>query len=171
MRMFNKSDHTLFAANARTPPSSSLRGASNSDLFGTDAAVSMAIACPVKTSGRALTCEQMSRTIRGAQLRSIVTLSDTTIYELEQQAWFPRRFYLTARCVGRLPQPDRDSQVLRSQIATTKHNNMMALQNLSPSFLLEVTTRPLPDLTMSQGNGSRFTSGRNSRTIREKRAR
>jgi prophage regulatory protein len=40
-----------------------------------------------------------TRTIRRAQLREIVPLADTTIYELEQRGEFPRRFYLTARCV------------------------------------------------------------------------
>jgi prophage regulatory protein len=41
----------------------------------------------------------LRRTIRRAQLREIVPLADTTIYELEQRDEFPRRFYLTARCV------------------------------------------------------------------------
>lgn len=39
------------------------------------------------------------RTIRRKELRSIVPLADTTIYELEQRGEFPRRFNLTARCV------------------------------------------------------------------------
>lgn len=39
------------------------------------------------------------RTIRRAQLREIVPLADTTIYEMEQRGEFPRRFYLTPRCV------------------------------------------------------------------------
>ncbi|MEQ1612054.1 MAG: AlpA family phage regulatory protein [Hyphomicrobiaceae bacterium] len=41
----------------------------------------------------------MRRTIRRAQLREIVPLADTTIYEMEQRGEFPRRFYLTPRCV------------------------------------------------------------------------
>jgi prophage regulatory protein len=32
-------------------------------------------------------------------LRQIVPLSDTTIYDMEQRGEFPRRFYLTPRCV------------------------------------------------------------------------
>ncbi|WP_116002810.1 AlpA family phage regulatory protein [Consotaella salsifontis] len=40
-----------------------------------------------------------SRTIRRDQLRKIVPLADTTIYEMEQRGEFPRRFYLTSRCV------------------------------------------------------------------------
>ncbi|NGO52116.1 AlpA family phage regulatory protein [Mesorhizobium camelthorni] len=39
------------------------------------------------------------RTIRRTQLREIVPLSATTIYEMEQRGEFPRRFYLTPRCV------------------------------------------------------------------------
>ncbi|MCR6632606.1 MAG: AlpA family transcriptional regulator [Magnetospirillum sp.] len=39
------------------------------------------------------------RTIRRAQLREIVPLADTTIYEMEQRGEFPQRFHLTPRCV------------------------------------------------------------------------
>jgi prophage regulatory protein len=39
------------------------------------------------------------RMIRRSELRRIVPLADTTIYELEQRGEFPRRFNLTARCV------------------------------------------------------------------------
>ena len=39
------------------------------------------------------------RTIRRKELRLIVPLADTTIYELEQRGEFPRRFNLTPRCV------------------------------------------------------------------------
>lgn len=42
---------------------------------------------------------QLKRTIRRTQLRQIVPLADTTIYEMEQRGEFPRRFYLTSRCV------------------------------------------------------------------------
>jgi prophage regulatory protein len=38
-------------------------------------------------------------TVRRAELRRIVPLADTTIYELEQRGEFPRRFNLTPRCV------------------------------------------------------------------------
>lgn len=41
----------------------------------------------------------LRRTIRRHQLRKIVPLADTTIYEMEQRGEFPRRFYLTSRCV------------------------------------------------------------------------
>jgi prophage regulatory protein len=36
--------------------------------------------------------------LRRAQLRAIVPLADTTIYEMEQRGDFPKRFYLTPRC-------------------------------------------------------------------------
>lgn len=39
------------------------------------------------------------RTIRRPELRQIVPLADTTIYEMEQRGEFPRRFNLTPRCV------------------------------------------------------------------------
>jgi prophage regulatory protein len=39
------------------------------------------------------------RTIRRQQLREIVPLADSTIFEMEQRGQFPQRFYLTSRCV------------------------------------------------------------------------
>ena len=39
------------------------------------------------------------RTIRRQQLREIIPLADSTIYEMEQRGEFPERFYLTSRCV------------------------------------------------------------------------
>lgn len=39
------------------------------------------------------------RTIRRHELRQIVPLADTTIYEMERCGKFPRRFNLTPRCV------------------------------------------------------------------------
>jgi prophage regulatory protein len=41
----------------------------------------------------------VTRTIRRQQLREIVPLADSTIYEMEQRREFPRRFALTPRCV------------------------------------------------------------------------
>jgi len=49
----------------------------------------------IRAEGR----EATPRAIRRAELRRIVPLADTTIYELEQRGEFPRRFNLTARCV------------------------------------------------------------------------
>ncbi|WP_454916625.1 helix-turn-helix transcriptional regulator [Xanthobacter sediminis] len=39
------------------------------------------------------------RVIRRPELRKIVPLADTTIYEMEQRGEFPKRFFLTPRCV------------------------------------------------------------------------
>ena len=41
----------------------------------------------------------IKRTIRRDQLREMVPLADSTIYEMEQRGEFPRRFALSARCV------------------------------------------------------------------------
>ncbi len=40
-----------------------------------------------------------TRAIRRPELRKIVPLADTTIYEMERRGEFPRRFALTRRCV------------------------------------------------------------------------
>ena len=39
------------------------------------------------------------RTIRRKQLREMVPLADSTIYEMEQRGEFPRRFALSPRCI------------------------------------------------------------------------
>ncbi|MHA7685553.1 helix-turn-helix transcriptional regulator [Cupriavidus sp. PET2-C1] len=39
------------------------------------------------------------RTIRRQELRQIIPLAETTIYEMERRGEFPRRFNLTPRCV------------------------------------------------------------------------
>ena len=41
----------------------------------------------------------LPRTIRRHELKQIVPLADTTIYEMEQRGEFPRRFALGPRCV------------------------------------------------------------------------
>ena len=41
----------------------------------------------------------VKKTIRRHELREIVPLADTTIYDMEQRGEFPQRFYLTSRCV------------------------------------------------------------------------
>lgn len=43
---------------------------------------------------------EFRRCVRRPELRQIVPLGDTTIYELEQRGEFPRRFNLSPRCVG-----------------------------------------------------------------------
>lgn len=47
-----------------------------------------------KTSGSAL-----RRTIRRQQLREMIPLADSTIYEMEERGEFPRRFALSPRCI------------------------------------------------------------------------
>ena len=51
------------------------------------------------SSAMSANAPRFRRTIRRTELRRIVPLADTTIYELEQRGEFPRRFNLTARCV------------------------------------------------------------------------
>ncbi|TPI18268.1 MULTISPECIES: AlpA family phage regulatory protein [unclassified Mesorhizobium] len=41
----------------------------------------------------------IKKTIRRRELREIVPLADSTIYEMEKRGEFPRRFALTPRCV------------------------------------------------------------------------
>lgn len=48
--------------------------------------------------GRSETLE-IRKTIRRHQLREMVPLADSTIYEMEQRGEFPRRFALSPRCV------------------------------------------------------------------------
>jgi prophage regulatory protein len=43
----------------------------------------------------------LRRTIRRHQLREMIPLADSTIYEMEQRGQFPRRFALSPRCVVR----------------------------------------------------------------------
>jgi prophage regulatory protein len=44
--------------------------------------------------------QPLNRVIRRKELRLLVPLSDTTIYEMEQRGEFPKRFYLTPRCAA-----------------------------------------------------------------------
>lgn len=41
----------------------------------------------------------IKRSIRRHQLREVVPLADSTIYEMEKRGEFPRRFALSRRCV------------------------------------------------------------------------
>ncbi|TPW03966.1 MAG: prophage regulatory protein [bacterium] len=41
----------------------------------------------------------LRRTIKKPELRQMVPLADSTIWEMEQRGQFPRRFLLTPRCV------------------------------------------------------------------------
>lgn len=52
-----------------------------------------------KHIGPAAVLSAVPRTIRRRELHMIVPLADTTIYEMEIRGEFPRRYYLTSRCV------------------------------------------------------------------------
>jgi len=53
-----------------------------------------------RTPSRDMAAEILKRqTVRRKELRRLIPLSDTTIYELEKKGEFPKRFYLTPRCV------------------------------------------------------------------------
>lgn len=54
---------------------------------------------PVGYSGPATVLTGLPRTSRRHELRLIVPLADSTIYEMEKRGEFPRRFNLTPRCV------------------------------------------------------------------------
>jgi len=41
----------------------------------------------------------LRRTIKKTQLRQMVPLADSTIWEMERRGQFPKRFLLTPRCV------------------------------------------------------------------------
>ena len=43
--------------------------------------------------------DRVKRMLRRKELRLIVPLADTTIYEMERRGEFPRRFNLTPRCI------------------------------------------------------------------------
>lgn len=51
------------------------------------------------TQGARVDPKNLRRTIRRNELRQLVPLADSTIYELERRGDFPQRFFLTARCV------------------------------------------------------------------------
>lgn len=50
-------------------------------------------------SSNSLQQPSIQQTIRRRELRKIVPLADTTIYEMEQRGEFPKRFNLSPRCV------------------------------------------------------------------------
>ncbi|WP_084646682.1 AlpA family phage regulatory protein [Mesorhizobium sp. WSM2561] len=54
---------------------------------------------PVGYSGPATVLTGLPRNIRRHELRLIVPLADSTIYEMEKRGEFPRRFTLTPRCI------------------------------------------------------------------------
>ncbi|MBK7727134.1 MAG: AlpA family phage regulatory protein [Gammaproteobacteria bacterium] len=87
-----------------------------------------------RTSGGVIrTCQ---RAVRRRELRKIVPLADTTIYEMERRGEFPRRFYLTSKCVVW----DLDEV---EQWLTARARSMPVWQR---------TAQPLPERSMSQAS-------------------
>lgn len=54
---------------------------------------------PVAYSGPVTVLTGLPRTIRRHELKLIVPLADSTVYEMEKRGEFPRRFNITPRCV------------------------------------------------------------------------
>jgi len=67
------------------------------------------------------------RAIRRAQLRQIVPLADTTIYEMERRGEFPRRFALTRRCVV------WDLAEVETWLAERKRDGEAGIQDRAPA--------------------------------------
>jgi prophage regulatory protein len=61
------------------------------------------------------------------QLRKIVPLGDTTIWEMEQRNEFPHRFFLTSRCVA------WDFQEVQDWLAARKHASEEGRVKRAPS--------------------------------------
>jgi prophage regulatory protein len=59
----------------------------------------------------------LRQAITRPQLRKLVPLGDTTIWEMEQRNEFPRRFFLTSRCVAWDFQEVQDWLAARMQAA------------------------------------------------------
>ena len=73
-------------------------------LGGFHPSTTMSFNCPVARSlrrSKMVPTPEISvkRTIRKQQLREIVPLADSTIYEMERRGEFPRRFALSPRCI------------------------------------------------------------------------
>jgi prophage regulatory protein len=60
---------------------------------------------PVGYSGRATVLTGLPRTIKRHELRLIVPLADSTIFEMERRGEFPRRFHLSPRCCFQVSSP------------------------------------------------------------------
>ena len=85
-----------------------------------------------------LTPRRFKRAIRRTELRQIVPLADTTIYELEQRGDFPRRFYLTSRCVV------WDLSEVEAWLEERRHASLEALPRRAPSpDVRQRKTRPV----------------------------
>lgn len=75
-------------------------GATNRDSEQQDSDAGRTNALGSARSGkRATPLQSIARTIRRRELHQLVPLADSTIYEMEQRGEFPRRFFITERCV------------------------------------------------------------------------
>jgi prophage regulatory protein len=90
------SNHPIFIP----APSAPRRASARSSIFWRR---SLSIGLRLKPRRRAMSAKSeaasIKRTIRRQQLREMVPLADSTIYEMEQRGDFPRRFALSPRCV------------------------------------------------------------------------
>lgn len=79
----------------------------------------------------------LRRTIRRKELRQIVPLADSTIYELERKGEFPQRFFLTPRCVV------WDLDEVEAWLQTRRHPGVQALVKKAPipDYKLRRTSR------------------------------
>ena len=78
------------------------------------------------------------RAIRRGQLRQIVPLADTTIYEMERRGEFPRRFALTRRCVV------WDLAEVEAWLAARKRDGEAGVQDRAPApDVRDRKTRPV----------------------------
>lgn len=77
------------------------------------------------------------RVVRRTQLRVMVPLSDTTIYEMEQRGEFPRRFYLTSRCVC------WDLQEVEQWIEERRRSSAARVKNSTFPDVRQRKTRPV----------------------------
>lgn len=79
----------------------------------------------------------LRRYIRRHQLRQIVPLADTTIYEMEQSGAFPKRFYLTPRC------PAWDLAEVEAWIEQRRHDTESGVVKLAGPDVRKRKVRPV----------------------------
>ena len=79
-------------------PALALRHAEGPSIY-RQLSISIGTSAPKETEMPRERDAAIKKNIRRQQLREIVPLADSTIYEMEQRGEFPRRFALTPRCV------------------------------------------------------------------------
>src|SRR5712672_3230374 len=88
----------------------------------------------------------IEKTIRRQQLREMVPIADSTIYEMEQRGEFPRRFALSPRCVV------WDLAEVEAWLASRRSNPIGRAQ--SPD-VRQRRTRPVRERGLAQTTASR----------------